>query len=271
MPLCSSLKDLMKQYHTLAVYVCCSSCGCRLRELDLPQDLWEELEHRPAEAHQQNREAHRAAAVAWRRALRLGSERSRMAREMRALEAEMSAAKQEADESRPRASVLEQELSELRETQSLAEAGRVTQRKDMAVAMELIGGMSGGDAHRQDMVAETVMESLRRVEDTVERALKATRLLTRTENRLGERVEAISRRVEEALSRTADAESQLSVLEAQVSSNTSSSDISADPDLKSVDANHTVVCSRGSTTHTGLESVSRLCSPNPTFLTNGSD
>ncbi|XP_076879739.1 uncharacterized protein mrvi1 isoform X2 [Brachyhypopomus gauderio] len=245
-----------------------------LSELDLPRVLWEDQELRLTEATQK---ARGAAGVTWRRALRLGAEGNRMAGEPQEaaralqeqvwpLEAEISAANREADTRRQRPTAMERMLSALRDAQNRAEAHRAIQRKDVAVAKELTGDVSGGNTDRQHMVAASMLKSLRQVEVAVGGAMHATQLVDHTENGQRERMEAVSQRVEEALKRSAESERQLSALEGQVSSNTLFSDISAHPDVRSVDDSYTM---GESTAHTELESVSRPCSSNPTFLTNG--
>lgn len=68
------------------------------------------------------------------------------------------------------------------------------------------------------VAAEKVLESLRKVEDVVTGALQTAEMLTESERKMKERMEAISHKVEEALSRTTDTENQLRGLEAWVSS-----------------------------------------------------
>lgn len=68
------------------------------------------------------------------------------------------------------------------------------------------------------VAAEKVLESLRKVEVVVTRALQAAETMTESERRVKERMEAISHKVEEALCRTADIEKQLRGLEARISS-----------------------------------------------------
>lgn len=71
---------------------------------------------------------------------------------------------------------------------------------------------------RKRVAAEKVLESIRKVEVVVTRALQAAETLTESERRMKERIEAISHKVEEAVSRTADTEEQLKGLEDRISS-----------------------------------------------------
>lgn len=74
------------------------------------------------------------------------------------------------------------------------------------------------EEQRKHVAAEKVLDSLRKVEVVVMRALQAAEMLTESERRIKERMEVINHKVEEALSRTADTETQLRGLEAFVCS-----------------------------------------------------
>lgn len=86
------------------------------------------------------------------------------------------------------------------------------ERADVAVQTEQV------EDERKRVAAENVLESLRKVEEVVTGALQTAEMLTESERRMKERMEAISCKVEEALSRTADTENQLRGSEAWVSS-----------------------------------------------------
>lgn len=91
----------------------------------------------------------------------------------------------------------------------------MVEKADVAVQTEQVEQVEAG---QKRVAAEKVLESLRKVEVVVTRALQAAEMLTETERRMKERMEAISLKMEEALSRTADTENQLRGLEARVSS-----------------------------------------------------
>lgn len=76
------------------------------------------------------------------------------------------------------------------------------------------------DSSAERLAAEELLKSLRKVEDVVSQALRAAQVLMGSEKRIKERIEAISMRVERALSRAEATESQLRALEATISSNT---------------------------------------------------
>ncbi|KAL7854782.1 hypothetical protein SRHO_G00169720 [Serrasalmus rhombeus] len=186
-----------------------------VKELELLRAPWEEQERRLAEAKRQAQEARRAAAVTWWRALRLEGERSRAAREAQEAAGEMQ--KQISNlEAQLKAACLEkeQERSKLRDAQSQAEA----EKKDTGVETEQTGDVSGEKAEICRVAGEKLLELIRRVEAVVGSALQAAQLLTEGQMRVKERLETISHRVEDALSRAALTQSQLSALEARVSS-----------------------------------------------------
>ncbi|XP_042582783.1 golgin subfamily A member 3-like [Cyprinus carpio] len=76
------------------------------------------------------------------------------------------------------------------------------------------------DSSAEHLGAEELLKSLRKVEDMVSQALRAAQVLMSSEERIKERIEAISMMVEKALSRADATESQLSALEATISANT---------------------------------------------------
>ncbi|XP_050970428.1 inositol 1,4,5-triphosphate receptor associated 1 isoform X2 [Labeo rohita] len=78
------------------------------------------------------------------------------------------------------------------------------------------------DSSAECLAAEDLLKSLRKVEDMVVQALKAAQVLMGSERRMKERIEAISMRVERALSRAETTESQLNALETTISANTQS-------------------------------------------------
>lgn len=95
----------------------------------------------------------------------------------------------------------------------MGEARVRAERSDVCIQTEQV------EDERKRVAAEKVLESLRKVEVVVTtRALQAAEMMTDSERRMKERMEAVSRKVEEALSRTADTENQLRGLEARVSS-----------------------------------------------------
>ncbi|XP_072517249.1 uncharacterized protein [Salminus brasiliensis] len=231
-----------------------------VKELEVLRAPWEEQEHRLAEAKRQAQEARRAAAITWWRALRLEGERSRAAREAQeatgqmqerilTLEAQLREVQLEK----------EQRKCELRDTQSQA----VAEKQDKAVETEMTGDISRDEAESRHVEAEKLLESLRRVEAVVGRALQVAQHLTEEQSRVKERLEAISRRVEDAVSRATHTQRQLGALEARMSTSTPSSDISIHSDASPADVGHSAVGSRCSIAGSELESVSQHSSPSP--------
>lgn len=94
----------------------------------------------------------------------------------------------------------------------MGEAHVQVERTDVAMQTEQV------EDEQKRVAAEKVLESLRKVEDVVTGALQTAEMLTESERKMKERMEAISHKVEEALSRTTDTENQLRGLEAWVSS-----------------------------------------------------
>ncbi|MCJ8737454.1 hypothetical protein PDJAM_G00024170 [Pangasius djambal] len=179
-----------------------------LRELEQPRPLWDQQpEHRQMETHWQTQEVRKAPPITWWRARRVEDERNWNTRDLQdttrdtqerisALEIQLKDAQMEVQKSR----------------KELGEARVRVERADVAVQTEQV------EDEQKRVTAEKVLESLKKVEEVVTGALQAAEMLTGSEKRMKERMEAISRKVEEALSRTADTENQLRGLDARVSS-----------------------------------------------------
>ncbi|GAA6093966.1 uncharacterized protein mrvi1 isoform X1 [Tachysurus ichikawai] len=206
-----------------------------LRELERPRPLWDQQpERRQIETHRQSQEVRNAPPITWWKALKVEDEKHTwntrdiqdttrdMQERISILETELKEAQMEVQKSR----------KELRETRAR------TQRADVALQTEQV------EDETKRVAAEKVLESLRKVEVVVTRALQAAETMTESERRVKERMEAISHKVEEALCRTADIEKQLRGLEARISSCTKTSGISVRPDVRSSDTgHHPAVCS----------------------------
>ncbi|XP_058256541.1 uncharacterized protein mrvi1 isoform X1 [Hemibagrus wyckioides] len=234
-----------------------------LRELEHPQPPWDQQpDRRQLETHRQTQEVRKAPPITWWKALRVEDENhSWNTRDVQDTTRDMQ----------EKISALEIQLKEAqievqKRRKELREAQIRTQRADVAVQTEQV------EDERKRVAAEEVLESIRKVEVVVMRALQAAETLTESERRMKERMEAISHKVEETLSRTADTEEQLKGLENRVSSCMKTSDISARPDASSSDTgHHPVVCSdiiisepsnpnttnRGCFPHAGAEDNSR--------------
>ncbi|TTD32921.1 Lymphoid-restricted membrane protein [Bagarius yarrelli] len=180
-----------------------------LRDLERPRPQWgQQPECRQIETHRQTQEAPKAPPITWWKALRLEDMRHtwntqdiqdttrEMQQRITALEAQLREAQMEVQKSRT----------------ELGEASVLTAKADVAVQTEQVAD------EWKCVAAEKVLESLRKVEAVVTRALKAAEVLTESERRMRERMEAISHKVEEVLSRTTDTEKLLSGLEERDSS-----------------------------------------------------
>ncbi|KAI5608522.1 protein MRVI1 isoform X1 [Silurus asotus] len=176
-----------------------------LREIERPWFPWDQQpKRRQIETHRKRQELRKAPPITWWRALRVEDERNWNTSDIHgttkerlgSLESQLKDAQIEVQNSR----------TELREARVQVE------RADVGVQTEQVGD------ERKCVAAEKVLESLRMVEVVVMKALQTAEVLTESERRTKERMEAISLKVEEALSRTTDAENQLRGLEAQVSS-----------------------------------------------------
>ncbi|KAK3533720.1 hypothetical protein QTP70_024318, partial [Hemibagrus guttatus] len=179
-----------------------------LRELERPRSPWDQQpDRRQIETHRQTQEVRRAPPITWWKALRVENEKHTwntrdlqdttkdMQEKISALEIQLKEAQMEVQKSR----------------KELREAHVWTKRADVAMQTEQV------EDERKRVAAEKILESLRKVEVVVTRALQAAEMLTESERRMKERMEAISNKVEEALSRTADTEDQLRGLEDRVS------------------------------------------------------
>ncbi|KAI5101407.1 protein MRVI1 isoform X1 [Silurus meridionalis] len=176
-----------------------------LREIERPWFPWDQQpKRRQIETHRKRQELRKAPPITWWRALRVEDERNWNTSDIHgttkerlgSLESQLKDAQIEVQNSR----------TELREARVQVE------RADVGVQTEQVGD------ERKCVAAEKVLESLRMVEVLVMKALQTAEVLTESERRTKERMEAIGLKVEEALSRTTDAENQLRGLEAQVSS-----------------------------------------------------
>ncbi|XP_047666194.1 uncharacterized protein mrvi1 isoform X3 [Tachysurus fulvidraco] len=206
-----------------------------LRELERSRPLWDQQpERRQIETHRQSQELRNAPPITWWKALKVEDEKHTWnTRDIRDTTRELQ----------ERISILETQLKEAQmEVQKSRKELRETrvriQRADVALQTERV------EDETKRVTAEKVLESLRKVEVVVTRALRAAETMTERERRVKERMEAISHKVEAALCRTADMEKQLRGLEARVSSCTKTSGISVRPDVRSSDAgHHPAVCS----------------------------
>ncbi|XP_022525781.2 inositol 1,4,5-triphosphate receptor associated 1 [Astyanax mexicanus] len=157
----------------------------------------------------------------------------------------------------------EQQKVELRDAQSQAGA----EKQDRGVETE-----ASGDPGR-DEAAKELLESLSRVESVVGRALQVAQLLTEEQSKVKKRLEAINRRVEEAVSRATHTQNQLGALETRMSNSTLSSDISMQYNAIPEDSGSSAVGSRGIVADPDLESVSsesqHSSSPRPTSPNTG--
>ncbi|KAF5891984.1 protein MRVI1-like, partial [Clarias magur] len=194
-----------------------------LKELERPRAVWDQQpEHGQIETHQQTQEVRKVQPITWWRALRVEDERNWNTRDttrdmqerIRVLEIQLNDAQMEVEKSR----------------KGLGEARVRVQKADAAVQTEQ------AEDERKRVAEENVLESLRKVEMVVTRALQAAEMLTESERRMKGRMEAVGHKVEEVLSRAADTENQLRGLEAQVYPR--SSDISAQPDVRTEDIGH---------------------------------
>ncbi|XP_074523325.1 uncharacterized protein mrvi1 [Halichoeres trimaculatus] len=93
-------------------------------------------------------------------------------------------------------------------------------QRDAAVATEITGGAASEPEQTQPQVrADSLLETLRRMEAMVNSALETAELVRASEQRVSQvrvRMESITQRVEEALSRGANTEQQLNALEARI-------------------------------------------------------
>ncbi|XP_076592790.1 uncharacterized protein mrvi1 [Chaetodon auriga] len=113
----------------------------------------------------------------------------------------------------------------------------VKEQRDAAVATEIAGRAASEQEQTQLRVtADNVLATLRRMETMVNRALETAELVRESEQRLSrvrERMESITKRVEEALDRAGNADKHLDVLEAriteQVPTQSPGPGLSADP------------------------------------------
>ncbi|XP_046713391.1 uncharacterized protein mrvi1 isoform X3 [Silurus meridionalis] len=214
-----------------------------LREIERPWFPWDQQpKRRQIETHRKRQELRKAPPITWWRALRVEDERNWNTSDIHgttkerlgSLESQLKDAQIEVQNSR----------TELREARVQVE------RADVGVQTEQVGD------ERKCVAAEKVLESLRMVEVLVMKALQTAEVLTESERRTKERMEAIGLKVEEALSRTTDAENQLRGLEAQVSSCAKSSDNSSCP----TERHHPAVCSVFISQPVNLNMTNGVCS-----------
>ncbi|KAF4082839.1 hypothetical protein AMELA_G00132940 [Ameiurus melas] len=209
-----------------------------LRELDRPLPPWDQQpERRHIETHRQPQEVHKAGGVpiTWWRALRVENERNWNTRDVQDTTRDMQE-RISALEIQLKDAQIEVQKSRVGRSPELGEARVWVERSDVAIQTEQVEDV------RKRVAAEKVLESLRKVEVVVTtRALQAAEMMTDSERRIKERMEAISRKVEEALSRTADTENQLRGLEARISSCTK---VFKSSDAKSAEAGYHPAVSR---------------------------
>ncbi|XP_017333355.1 uncharacterized protein mrvi1 isoform X2 [Ictalurus punctatus] len=221
-----------------------------LTELDRPLPPWDQQpERRHVETHRQPQEVRKAPPITWWRALRVEDERNWNTRDVQDTTRDMQE-RISALEIQLKDAQMEVQKSRVGRSPELGEARVRAERSDVCIQTEQV------EDERKRVAAEKVLESLRKVEVVVTtRALQAAEMLTDSERRMKERMEAISRKVEEALSRTADTENQLRGLEARVSSCTKSSD------ARSVDAGHHPAVSRNIFTSDPMNTKQGGCFP----------
>ncbi|KAM3625107.1 uncharacterized protein V6R79_006927 [Siganus canaliculatus] len=94
------------------------------------------------------------------------------------------------------------------------------EQRDAAVATESTGGgATESEQTQRSLTADSLLESLRRMEVMVNSALETAEQVRKSEHRVSQvaaRMESITQRVEEALDRAADTEEQLNSLEATI-------------------------------------------------------
>ncbi|KAJ8271508.1 hypothetical protein COCON_G00103670 [Conger conger] len=188
---------------------------CMEKDLALQRALQKEVEGRLEEALRQSQQAKKMATVNWWRALKMEEDRTKAQKEASLA----SHARVETEEKWRLGEATIQELQD--QVRHLQAALRTAALSTDPVVVEEAGGCAeaGADCGRE-AEAERATEAWRRVEARTVQAVKAADLLHRSEGRLcqaRERMEAAADRVEQALSRAAEAEAQLHQLKDKIS------------------------------------------------------
>lgn len=158
--------------------------------------------HERNKAKHQTQEAHIAAGITWWRGQAKDGKKNETAQDPQEAVRDMQKRLQILEVERTRVLLKDQGTSTSEDT--------LIQFRDVAVVT---------DSSEEHLAAEDLLKSSRKVEDMVAQVLQAAQVLMGCEKKIKERIEAISMRMERALSRADATGSQINILEDTISAN----------------------------------------------------